>query len=328
MWAVLSETGTEIETDVKIQDQCFRSRHSSLAFRSAGAGRRPKRAAQISVAVPFPGSIEAFSVDWACGNRLINAAAADRPSRVWAIGIAGAAAPGSRDTLEKPVGAQGQSACRVPLTPETWAASSFGRVEYNNLVSAILSDRTASLLYFGLSALDDETLLWLTDKPKSLLRSQAPGGVCRVRTEYSYSRAGLRTRRRGRGRPGSPLSMPIPHPDAFIERLIAGNGRLALLYDTIEHLDGAHQRFALGLRRLRNSRDSAASAPDAFTLSAPDWRTAERPFAKPPIDGAVLLSTIQVLPDGDMPAATKRVLGSHLSRRHLERPAIRTGVGG
>src|SRR6476661_9560466 len=59
---------------------------------------------------------------------------------------------------------------RVPLNPELWQRVILHeRTEPDSLVSAILSDRTASLLYLGLAALDDQTLVWLVDHSETLL---------------------------------------------------------------------------------------------------------------------------------------------------------------
>ena len=260
--------------------------------------------AQISVAVPFPTQSLA---------RSMGLAETDSSTLLLRIirhvyGAPDSQARRLRDTLLNALSATDKGSTdsvRVPLNPETWRRVIFqGRVESNNLVSAILSDRTASLLYFGLSSLDDETLLWLTGHTEILLHVRKYPEVFAAFGRSIHIRGGHIAVPGGADAAGAWQSIvgadPV-EPDAFIERVIAGNGRLALLYDSIEHLDGAHQRFALGLRQAAESRSTRLRALlDAFTLSAPDWRIPERPFAKPPIDGAVLLSTIQVLPDGDI----------------------------
>src|SRR4029079_12144247 len=88
-------------------------------------------------------------------------------------------------------------------------------------------------------------------------------------------------------------------PALFIEKVIGGDGRLAFLYDTIAHLDARRQRFALGLQIRSSSREERLRALlGTFEVAAPDWRPEERPFFRPPIDGAVLLSTIAVTAKG------------------------------
>jgi hypothetical protein len=199
----------------------------------------------------------------------------------------------------------GDGSVRVPLNPGIWQDVVLqGRVESNNLVSAILSDRAASLLYFGLSALDDETLLWLAGHTETLLHVRKHPEIFAAFGRSLHIRDGHVAVPGGADAAGAWQAIVGADPteaDAFVERLIVGNGRLALLYDTIEHLDGPHQRFALGLRLAPESRPVRLRALlDAFTLSAPDWRIPERPFSKPPLDGAIVFSTLHVLPDGNI----------------------------
>ena len=72
--------------------------------------------------------------------------------------------------------------------------------------------------------------------------------------------------------------------------MIAGNGRLALLYDTIEHLDGAHQRFALDLPLARESRAvrlrMRSSTPSPFRAGLANSRAAD---FEATIDGTLAL---------------------------------------
>ncbi len=199
----------------------------------------------------------------------------------------------------------GNASVRVPLNPQVWQeAILHGRVESNALMPAILKDRAASLVYFGLSAVDDETLLWLSGHPQTLehLRKNADvfaafGRSLHIRNGHVAVPGANDASSAWQAVVGADPAVP----DAFIERLIAGNGRLALLYDTIEHLDGPHQRFALSLQLPGQSRALHLRALlQAFTLSAADWRIPERPFSKPPIDGAILLSTIRLTSDGNL----------------------------
>src|SRR5687768_679638 len=57
----------------------------------------------------------------------------------------------------------------LPLDPSIWRDTILQqRVDDKYLVSAILGDRREALLYYGLSALDDETLAWLGPDRKAL----------------------------------------------------------------------------------------------------------------------------------------------------------------
>ena len=170
------------------------------------------------------------------------------------------------------------------------------------LVSAILTDRRAALLYFGLSALDDETLAWLESDRDTLLHARKNAALFAAFGRSVHVRAGRVEV------PGSTQAEPLwksltgadpGSPGAFVQRLISGDGRLAFMYDTIAHLDGPRQRFALGLEAEPSLRaDRLRSLLESFVMAAPDWRADERPFSRPPIDGAMLLSTVKVTPNG------------------------------
>jgi hypothetical protein len=211
----------------------------------------------------------------------------------------------TRDSLERLLSAPASAGDVVPLplSPEVWRTTILqtpgGR---EDLVTAILRDRRAALLYVGLSSLDDETLTWVGSNSATLLHLRKFPQIF-----ASFGRS-IRVRS-GRivvpgGADAEPLWMSIAgaeasEPATFIERVIAGDGRLAFLFDTIAHLDSAHQRFALGLHLGPATQEARLRALfTAFTVAAPEWRIGERLFPKPPIDGAILLSTFRVLPDG------------------------------
>lgn len=211
-----------------------------------------------------------------------------------------------RETLETALTAPGEATTDLvplPLDPAIWRdtiletpASGVG------LVSAILTDRRAAFVYCGLAALDDETLGWLGSQRDTLLHVRKHAAIFAAFGRSLHVRAG-RIVVPG-GKEAEPLWKSLTgedpgKPAAFVQRLINGDGRLAFLYDTIAHLDGSRQRFALGLPVQPSSPDARVRALlESFVAAAPDWRIDERPFSKPPIDGAMLLSTVAVTPDG------------------------------
>lgn len=211
-----------------------------------------------------------------------------------------------RETLETvlsaPVGAT-TDVVPLPLDPAIWrdtilqtSASGAG------LVSEILKDRRAALVYCGLAALDDETLGWLGSERDTLLHARNHSAIFAAFGRSVHVRAGRMVV------PGGSEAEPLwkaltgedpGKPAAFVQRLIDGDGRLAFLYDTIAHLDGPRQRFALGLPVQTTSPNARLRALlESFVAAAPDWRIDERPFSKPPIDGAMLFSTVAVTPNG------------------------------
>ena len=275
--------------------------------------------AQISVTAPFPVRSVAKSIGLADTD----------PSTLLlriirhAYGAPDPQARHLRETLMSAVTASDKGSTdsvRVPLNPELWQRVILqGRTEPDSLVSAILTDRASSLLYLGLAALDDQTLLWLVDHPETLLHFRKHPELFAAFGRSLHIHDGRVDVPGGADAAGawqSIVGADPAEPGTFIERVIVGNGRLALLYDTIEHLDAPHQRFVLGLGlnpELRAVRLRALL--DAFTFSAPDWRIPERPFSKPPIDGAILFSTLRVLPDGHIAGPSTRRFWDRVFRR-------------
>jgi hypothetical protein len=185
----------------------------------------------------------------------------------------------------------------LPLPPSVWREVIFRRlVPDGELIAAILETRETALLYYGLSALDDETLEWLaSDRGTLAYVTQYPGAFA------AFGR-GVRIRAGHVVVPGGAAAAPLwqqvvgadpAHPGAFLRALIESHrGRTAFLYDTIAHLDPARQRFALGARL------EALAA--LFRTVAPEWDAEERPFARPQIDPSLLLLGVRVDRDGGL----------------------------
>lgn len=201
----------------------------------------------------------------------------------------------------------------LPLAPEIWSDVILQtRVDQRGLVTAILRDRRSALLYYGLSALDDETLQWMAANRSTLVHLQkypeifaAFGRSLRIHDGRVIVAGGPDAESLWR----TVIGIDPARPGAFVERVIAGDGRLAFLYDLIAHLDDAHRRFALGLQFSPGSREARLrSLLTAFSAAAPEWKVVERPFARPPLDGAILLSTIGVTAAGGaVPPLTRRL---------------------
>lgn len=207
----------------------------------------------------------------------------------------------------------------LPLSSKSWRTSILqGADSGGNLVTAILGDRRAALLYVALSALDDETLTWFESNPSTLAHLRKFPEIFAAFGRSIHIRSGRVVV------PSGPdaeevwtavAAAALDKPDAFIERLISGDGRLALLFDTIAHLDPPHQRFALGMNMGASAREPRFRALlTAFAAAAPEWRISEHVFPKPPIDGAILLSTLRVLADGRAAAPAGRRLWDRVFR--------------
>ena len=191
----------------------------------------------------------------------------------------------------------------LPLDPGIWRETILQQpVPDRELVAAILDDRRAALLYHGLAALDDETLAWLGPDRETLLHVRQQAGLFATFGRSIHVRGG-RVLVPG-GSDAEPLWTALTgvdpgRPAAFVQRIFRDDdGKLALLYDAIAHLDAPRQRFALGLHLPASSRDDRLRALlEAFADSR--WQPSVHPFSRPLLDGSVLLSTIAVNEGGE-----------------------------
>jgi hypothetical protein len=190
----------------------------------------------------------------------------------------------------------------VPLAPAVWTAAIFRRpIASTDLVAAILTDRRAALLSFGLAGLDDATLDYFqTHSPilTLLYERSAPafaafGGSLRI--------ADGRVLAPG-GEPAAPLweavvGESLTAPDRFVPRLFAEqSGRLAYLFDTVASLDAPNAAFALGLWmvdpavRLERFKALALIAAREYR----EWKLEALPFGRPIHDLTLLLHRLRV----------------------------------
>ena len=191
----------------------------------------------------------------------------------------------------------------LPLDPGIWRETILQQpVPDRQLVAAILDDRRAALLYHGLAALDDETLAWLGPDRETLLQVRQQAALFATFGRSIHVRGG-RVLVPG-GSDAEPLWTALTgvdpgRPAAFVQRIFRDDdGKLALLYDAIAHLDAPRQRFALGLHLPASSRDDRLRALlEAFADSR--WQPSVHPFSRPLLDGSVLLSTIAVNERGE-----------------------------
>lgn len=194
----------------------------------------------------------------------------------------------------------------IPLSAEVWSTAVFARpFTPQALAGAILSDRAASLLYYGLFAADDGFLEFLGTH-RSLLtffyREHSAGFSTLARSVVV---------RAGRvDTPGGPeaaalweglIGEPVTAPERFIRQLFTRQaGRLAYFLDTLSHLDQAHQQYALGTSianpRLRLERFKALFA--AFATADPLWSPQVTPFGRMAYDAAYVLNAVALTDEG------------------------------
>jgi hypothetical protein len=193
----------------------------------------------------------------------------------------------------------------VPLTAGVWSSAVFGRpVAGGDLVGAIVRDRRAALLCYGLSALDDETLEFFAANPMVLTRIYRRASAAFAAFGESFHVHQGRVVTPG----GEPMAArwetavggKVTRPDQFILLLLElRKGRVAYVYDALAHADRAATAFALGSWNPGVDGDRRFGAlVDVVTASFSEWDVSLVPFVRPPADLSTLLARVRVEPDG------------------------------
>jgi hypothetical protein len=200
----------------------------------------------------------------------------------------GRAAAGAPDTLP------------LPLTPAIWIDVVFGgRASPHTLVQAIAGSRDASLLYYGLMSLDDDTRAWLVTQPQ--LIADLAG---RFAASLVVAAPGLRVGAGAMRLPGGSAAEPVwealagqrTHDPVELTRalLAADDGALAYFLGAIAQLTPAQIRFVLGL----DASDAAARVASGRQLYAVfdtiAWKGGQRAFWRPSLDPARLVAELAV----------------------------------
>jgi hypothetical protein len=201
----------------------------------------------------------------------------------------------------------------VPLTAAVWSKAVFLRqVAPGDLVIEILSNRQASLVCYGLAALDDETLQYLADHPGVLTQIHVLGAEAFAVFADSVHVQGGRIVPPG-GEEAVPLweavvGERVTRPDRFLVALFTkADGRLAGLYDMIGQLDRGRQRFALGLwMKDSSARLESMRALAVATIASGDWRLKTQPFVRQAYDLTALLMRVRVDAAGGPGAPSSR----------------------
>jgi len=198
-----------------------------------------------------------------------------------------------------------------PLPHDAWEAAIFERpIPPRSLFSAIMHDRRAALLFYGLLSMTPETRAYLAEDRQLLRRlyQDVAGPVAAFGSSLHVGDDGRLIV------PGGADAVELwqaladerlEQTDRFAHAIFSrSDGRLAYLFDTVSHLDAPHQRFALGLwikdRGVRLERFRALYR--AFADIDPAWKTLERPFSRPLYDPSTMLGLVTVGAQGE-PAA-------------------------
>jgi len=197
------------------------------------------------------------------------------------------------------------TAIPVPL-PDLWRRIVFEKDDFG--ISDFIADPKALLLYLGLVSLDGETLEWLAGQPRVFEELYDK----RAGTFAAFGRS-LHVRDSVVVVPGGPdetraweeiVGERVADAPAFVTRVLSRNhGRVAFLYDTAEHIDPAALGFLLGRHlsdpsRWSERRRFLLRVRDGFEKFGPTWRADERPFFRPVVDPALVLTAVSVNGDG------------------------------
>lgn len=183
----------------------------------------------------------------------------------------------------------------LPLTLDLWSDAIFDRrLRDDEVAFALLEDRQASLLYVGLSALDDETLRVLAADRKTLeiIYKQhaavfaAFADSFRVRDGLVLLPGGDEARPLWEALAKQSVSSPAPF---LLAILGADAGRLAFFYDTVAEMDPRARRYVLALDQVAEARLTRVQALyHVFATAQLGWQVARRPFTRMSLDGALV----------------------------------------
>ncbi len=196
----------------------------------------------------------------------------------------------------------------LPLGASLWRKQLLAQTAADDrIAAAILGHRASALLYHGLLGIDEDTLRWFGDQPGALDALRKHPGTAAVFARSLHVRGGVVAT------PGDTeiwtalVGTEPSHAEAFVARLIESRGgRVAYLFDTIMHLDPAHQRFALAPARGENAVKRARALLDAVTESFPTWKIEDRPFVRADVDIGLFLRLVAVTPDGAIQGLASR----------------------
>jgi primosomal protein N'' len=204
-----------------------------------------------------------------------------------------------------------------PVSAEVWTKVVFERpMPLRSVFGAVMRDRQAALLLYGLTGMTPPTRAFLSSHPDLLqhFHRDVAGVVAAFGSALRIDGGGQIVVPGGaenRELWEALVDERLDEPEKFARRLFErDNGRLAYFLDTIGRLDRPHQAFALGLwlkdRGVRVERLKALY--HVFADFDPQWSVTERPFSKPLSDPATLLAAVHVGPQGDLVAPAFRKL--------------------
>lgn len=203
--------------------------------------------------------------------------------------------------------ATGDEMVPVPLAPGVWREQILLReVSDHDLLGAILADRRAALLCYGLLGLDRETLAFVAGSPALVKRLYE-----RDASPFAGYAHVLRVRNAALELPGGAAAAPIwdalagaPTADAaaaVVALLTRDNARLAYFAEALETLDPAHLGLVFPPDATADARSAAARLVYRSFVSVDALRDlADLPFQRVSYDPGALLAALPLQSPGEM----------------------------
>ena len=201
----------------------------------------------------------------------------------------------------------------LPLTAEVWIQSILeAGAKKETLAADILRSSSASLMYCGLLALDDATRRWFAEHGDVLADIAA-----RHAAHFFIAAPGLRIRDNVAQLPGgaraavaweSAVGKRASDPAAFIKAVV-GRNEVALPYfiGSFAQLDPEQARAVLAVEGAEQARTTAIRRMvTAFDRVSTGWDAIEKPFWRPTLDPALLVSDLRPRENGapNLPGTT------------------------
>ena len=204
-------------------------------------------------------------------------------------------------------GEAGLAPDRLPLpgTPAFWRTVVFDqKVPESQVMSAILDQRDAAVLYTALLSMREEVRAWLLARPALVRQLRGEAGPLLVAAPY------LRIANDRWQWPGGADAAPMwealagvtsDAPEPWLLALVrADGGILAYLLEVVDSLSPEQQRAVLALGEADASRRVGAGLEllEGLRVVARGWQIRDRPFWRPSSDPAFLLAQIAPAPGG------------------------------
>jgi hypothetical protein len=198
----------------------------------------------------------------------------------------------------------------LPLPLEVWRDAIFlRRVTVDDLFVAVLSDRSAALVAYGLASLDEETLAFFASHPAlvAALYTRHAGA-------FSAFAGAVHIRGNRVVVPGGDAAIPqweaqlktkVSDAAAFVLALMSSpRGRMAYLYDVFAHIDAAKTVM---------TRDRFAALASVVSGLFSEWDVRRHPFTRPTNDVLAMFMRLQD-PAADVAVLAKELLSEPLGR--------------